>query len=170
VFRPIRNGKPPKQPKSADPLETLFPKPKSNTSYTTQLSEPSRQNSKQSNKSQLLNKRRITPNSLPTTAKVYGKSKSPMSRGTSHGSIGSELSFSNIATLKSASNSVQSGVSARSNFEINAKIDRFNDKKQTLALMDLGKHTVLNNSFRDSKMPGGPQPVYEQAKKRPQDR
>ena len=70
VFRPIRNGKPPKQPKSADPLETLFPKPKSNTSYTTQLSEPSRQNSKQSNKSQLLNKRRITPNSLPTTAKV----------------------------------------------------------------------------------------------------
>ena len=71
VFRPIKNGKPPKQPKSADPLETLFPKPpKSNTSYTTQLSEPSRQNSKQSNKSQLLNKRRITPNSLPTTAKV----------------------------------------------------------------------------------------------------
>ena len=70
MFRPIRNGKPPKQPKSADPLETLFPKPKSNTSYTTQLSEPSRQNSKQSNKSQLLNKRRITPNSLPTTAKV----------------------------------------------------------------------------------------------------
>ena len=70
VFRPIRNGKPPKQPKSADPLDTLFPKPKSNTSYTTQLSEPSRQNSKQSNKSQLLNKRRITPNSLPTTAKV----------------------------------------------------------------------------------------------------
>ena len=53
--------------------------------------------------------------------KVYGKSKSPMSRGTSHRSIGSELSFSNIATLKSASNSVQSGVSARSNFEINAK-------------------------------------------------
>ena len=70
MFRPIRNGKPPKQPKSADPLDTLFPKPKSNTSYTTQLSEPSRQNSKQSNKSQLLNKRRITPNSLPTTAKV----------------------------------------------------------------------------------------------------
>ena len=37
------------------------------------------------------------------------------------------------------------------------RIDRFNDKKQTLALMDLSKHTVLNNSFRDSKMPGGPQ-------------
>ena len=60
--------------------------------------------------------------------KVYGKSKSPMSRGTSHRSIGSELSFSNIATLKSASNSVQSGVSARSNFEINAKYVDYLDR------------------------------------------
>ena len=51
-----------------------------------------------------------------------------MSRGTSHGSIGSELSFSNIATLKSASNSVQSGVSARSNFEINAKYVDYLDR------------------------------------------
>ena len=37
------------------------------------------------------------------------------------------------------------------------RIDRFNDKKQSLALMDLAKHTILNNSFRDAKMPGGPQ-------------
>ena len=46
-----------------------------------------------------------------------------------------------------------------------SRIDRFNDKKQTLALMDLSKHTVLNNSFRDAKMVGGPQATYEQAKK-----
>ena len=38
-----------------------------------------------------------------------------------------------------------------------SRIDKFNDRRQTLALLDLAKHTVLSNSFRDAKMPGGPQ-------------
>ena len=82
-----------------------------------------------------------------------------------------ELDFSKLIFQKSSTD--QQGVKSESNELINfieksghcqtffsispSRIDRFNDKKQTLALMDLGKHTVLNNSFRDSKMPGGPQ-------------
>ena len=41
-----------------------------------------------------------------------------------------------------------------------SRIDKFNDRRQTLALLDLAKHTVLSNSFRDAKMPGGPQVRY----------
>ena len=41
-----------------------------------------------------------------------------------------------------------------------SRIDKFNDRRQTLALLDLAKHTVLSNSFRDAKMPGGPQVSY----------
>lgn len=41
-----------------------------------------------------------------------------------------------------------------------SRIEKFNDKKMSLVLLDLVKHTVLNNSFRNAKMPGGPQVGY----------
>ena len=43
------------------------------------------------------------------------------------------------------------------NIHITSRIEKFNDRRQTLALLDLAKHTVLSNSFRDTKMPGGPE-------------
>ena len=102
VFRPIRNQQ--KKPKSSDSSERLGspyrPKPKSLKKLTS-----------------------------PPQSTSGANKKGPMSRGTSHGSIGSELGFTNIATVKSATNSVQS---TRSNFEINAKYVNL-DYSQTIS-------------------------------------
>jgi hypothetical protein len=62
----------------------------------------------------LRNKKRVSP-PLSNSA---GSGGTPLGRASSFSSLGSELGFTNIAGLKSATNSVQS---TRSNFEVNSR-------------------------------------------------
>ncbi len=65
--------------------------------------------------------------------------------------------------VKSASQSVDSAASTKSNFEHRSRIEKFNDKRDSLRNAGLAKLEYLNNQFKDQKV-YGPQ-SYEKAKK-----
>jgi hypothetical protein len=69
--------------------------------------------------------------------------------------------FTNIANVKSAS-SMESAASAVSNYETRTKVEKFNDKRESLAIAKLAKITGIKNQFSDHRIQG-PQ-TYDTAK------
>eukprot|EP00095_Tigriopus_kingsejongensis_P000153 maker-scaffold188_size271682-snap-gene-1.31 protein:Tk00153 transcript:maker-scaffold188_size271682-snap-gene-1.31-mRNA-1 annotation:"hypothetical protein TcasGA2_TC007441" len=86
----------------------------------------------------------------PPPSKRYVQNKKRMINQ----SVGSSNSFTNIALVKSATQSVDSTISAVSNFGERTKIEPFKDKQDSLRNVGLDKIKFLNNQFADQKVPG----------------
>ena len=71
--------------------------------------------------------------------------------------------FTNIASVKSASQSMDSNVSNLSNFEYRSKVETFNDKRESLDSAGLTTLKALNNTILDQKILG--QQSYDEAKR-----
>ncbi|XP_059088940.1 uncharacterized protein LOC131885033 [Tigriopus californicus] len=95
-------------------------------------------------------KRSSPPPKDPPHLKRYAPNKK---RLINH-SIGSSNSFTNIALVKSATQSVDSTVSVVSNFGERTKIEKFKDKQDSLRGAGLDKVKFLNNHFMDQKING----------------
>lgn len=103
--------------------------------------------------------KRSSPSRDPPNQKRYVPNKK---RVINH-SIGSSNSFTNIALVKSATQSVDSSVSVVSNFGERTKIEKFKDKQDSLRGAGLDKVKFLNNQFMDQKITGVQ--TFEKAKR-----
>ncbi len=69
--------------------------------------------------------------------------------------------FTNLSNVKSAS-SMESAASAVSNYETRTKVERFNDKKESLRIAKLSKIEFVKNQFSDHRVHGSE--TYSSAK------
>ena len=92
----------------------------------------------------------------------YNKNRSGPSKTVARRSVGGK-GFTNIASVKSASQSMDSNVSNLSNFEYRSKVETFNDKRESLDSAGLTTLKALNNTILDQKILG--QQSYDEAKR-----
>lgn len=96
-------------------------------------------------------KRRSRSSSPPRGRKAGSKRSNSKQRGSRKNDGYRSRSFTNIANVKSASNSLDSAVS---NFDMKTGVERFHDKGRSLRDARLHKLTTLRNQILDQKTNG----------------
>ena len=69
-------------------------------------------------------------------------------------SNGGNANFTNIGNVKSAASVAGSTVSAVSNFGTRTKVEKFNDKRESLRLAKLSRIEFVTNQFADQRVLG----------------
>ncbi len=98
--------------------------------------------------------------SISPPPKNYGKSSSRRGGGFRGGRPSSLGAFTNLASVKSASQSMDSNAS---NFEHRSNVIKFNDKRDSLYSAGLAKISHLNNQFSEQRVHG--MDTYHKAKR-----
>ena len=144
-----------------DPSPEPFKKIEDDPKFSKSLNVPISKAKNETDKHHQRSKSSSPPSSRKKKEK--GARKAPVANRR-HRELQSSNSFTNISTVKSATQSVDSASSVKSNFEQRTRVEKFKDKMDSLATAGIASHHPhLNNQFIDQKIVG--LQSYEKAKR-----